>query len=206
MKIAKQRYRRVPVDELLPHPRNPRRGDVAAIRESIQHNDFVGAILVQRSTGYVIAGRHRLTAAVEEGATDVPVLEVDVDDDTALRILLADNRTSDRAGYDDSTLAELLRDIGAGDGTLEGTGWSFDDFRQLEAELAAIAAVEPLAEPEDPVRLDKREAGRVELAFGGERLTEFLRYVKLLGAEYETSELSDTVFECLERAAKNLPS
>lgn len=206
MRVVKQRYRRVPIDDLTPHPRNPRRGNVGAIRESIRSNDFVGAVIVQRSTGYVIAGRHRLEAAREEGATELPVLEVDVDDETALRILLADNRTSDLAGYEDETLLALLREIGAGEGTLEGTGWTFEDFQALEADLAAILGAQPLTEPDGSTSLDHREAGRIELALGGDRLTLFLGYVRDLAAEYETSEVSDTVFECIERAATNLPS
>lgn len=139
MKVARQRYRRVAVADLKPHPKNPRRGDIGAIRESIQRNDFYGAVIVQRSTGYVLAGHHKLAAADAEGASDVPVLEVDVDDATALRMLLADNRTSDRAGYEDDVLLEVLREIGDEAQTLEGTGWSFDDFQTLERQLARLA-------------------------------------------------------------------
>ncbi len=206
MKLARQEYRQVPIDDLVPHPQNPRRGDVGAIRQSIRANDFVGAVIIQKSSGYVIAGRHRLEAAREEGATELPVLEVDVDDETALRILLADNRTSDLAGYDEETLLELLRQVGQAASTLEGTGWTLEDFQRLEAEYAAIIGAAPLDEPDGSTDLDKREAGRIELALGGERLTLFIRYVRDLAADYGTSEVSDTVFECIERAAKKLPS
>jgi ParB-like chromosome segregation protein Spo0J len=199
VKVAKQRYRVVPVADLKPHPRNPRRGNVGAIRESIRANDFYGAVIVQRSTGYVIAGRHRYEAAVEEEAAKLPVIDLDVDDETALRILLADNRTSDVAGYDEESLLALLRDVGASAATLEGTGWTFDDFQALEAELAAIGAG-PLAEPDGDQSLDRRTAGRLELALGGEKLDTFLRYVRDLSHDYETHEVSDTVYECIERA------
>jgi ParB-like chromosome segregation protein Spo0J len=135
VKIAKQQYRRRPIRELKQHPRNPRKGDVAAIRESIERNDFVGAVLVQRSTGYILAGNHRLLAAQEAGLTELPILEVDVDDETAMRILLADNRVSDLAEWDDAPLRELLAEIGVQQGTLEGTGFDASALRRLEAEL-----------------------------------------------------------------------
>ena len=67
----------VPVDSLLPHPRNPNQGDVGAIHKSIAHNGFWGAIVAQRATGHVLAGNHRLLAAKHAGATEVPVTWVD---------------------------------------------------------------------------------------------------------------------------------
>ena len=95
---------------------NPRKGDTVAIAESIVHNGFYGAVVVQRSTGFILAGNHRLKAAVDTGATEVPVIWVDADDEQALRILLADNRTNDLAGYDDKALLELLSDVVEGGG------------------------------------------------------------------------------------------
>lgn len=112
-------YELVEVDKLKPHPANPRRGNVPKIRESIQRNGFFGALVAQRSTGYVLVGNHRLEAAKLEGVRRVPVLWKLVDDEEAKAILLADNRTSDIAGYDEQALADLLESMGS----LEGTGF-----------------------------------------------------------------------------------
>jgi ParB/RepB/Spo0J family partition protein len=111
MEINKQEYTLVPVDSIKPHPRNPRRGNVESIQESIQENGFYGAVIVQRSTGYIIAGCHRWKAAKANGAVQIPAFFVDVDDDRALRILLADNRTNDLAGYDEQSLTALLSEL-----------------------------------------------------------------------------------------------
>lgn len=130
MKVTKQVYEIVPVDSLTTHPANPRRGDVGAIGESIEANGFYGAVIVQKSTGYVLAGNHRLLAAVEAGADSLPVIQVDVDEATATRILLADNRTNDLATYDQDALAGLLKSL-AEDGGLAGSGYNDDDVDAL---------------------------------------------------------------------------
>jgi DNA modification methylase len=115
---------RVSVDRLHPHPRNPRRGDVARLEQLIDDNGFVGAVLAQRSTGFILAGNHRTAAARTAGLAEIPVLWLDVDDDTALRIMLGDNRASDDAVYDDHVLADLLGELEASAAGLAGTGYT----------------------------------------------------------------------------------
>lgn len=127
--------RDTPIDQLRPHPRNPRHGNLDAITESITANGWYGTIVAQASTGHILAGNHRWQAARNAGMATVPVHWVDVDDQTAVRILLADNRTSDLADYDNSMLAELLDELTA-TSSIEGTGWTPDDLEQLLAETA----------------------------------------------------------------------
>jgi hypothetical protein len=121
-----------PVEALSEHPENPRRGDVGAISESIEANGFFGAVLVQASSGHVIAGNHRLKAALALGLATVPALYIDVDDDQAKRIMLADNRSNDLASYDDAALAKLLGSVG---GSLVGTGYTDQDLAALLGSL-----------------------------------------------------------------------
>ena len=130
MEQVSQKYVRRKLDELHPHPANPRQGDVGAIHQSIEANGFYGAVIVQKSTGYVLAGNHRMQAAAHAGATSLPVIEVDVDDATATRILLADNRTNDLSTYDQDALAALLTQL-AKAGELDGSGYDGDDVDAL---------------------------------------------------------------------------
>ena len=118
------------VSTLIRHPLNPREGDIGAIAASIERNGWFGTVVVQRSTNYVLAGNHRLEAARMLGFSKVPVYWVDVDDDTAKRILLADNRTSDLASYNIDQLADILKDLAIAD-DLDGTGWDGDDIDTL---------------------------------------------------------------------------
>lgn len=134
MRTVTQKYRQAIVADITPHPRNPRQGDIGAIHESIDANGFYGAVIVQKATGYVLAGNHRLAAAKQAGAKRVPVIEIDCDDQTALRILLADNRANDLAGYDNDALAAVLKDV-ALSGGLHGTGFDGDDLDDLLRDL-----------------------------------------------------------------------
>lgn len=149
MEIINQEYELVPVGALRPHPRNPRKGDTVAIAESICANGFYGAVVVQKSTGFILAGNHRLKAAIDTGADEVPVIWVEADDEQALRILLTDNRTNDLAGYDEKALAEVLKSLESYDGT------GYDEKALAEI----IASVEPNFQPvseDEQGRLDQK--------------------------------------------------
>ena len=112
------------------HPDNPRQGDIGAIVTSIENNGWFGTLVAQRSTRQVLAGNHRLQAAIALDMQDVPVYWVDVDDAEAKRILLADNRVSDLATWDDTILVSLLESL-ANDDALLGSGYDGDDLDAL---------------------------------------------------------------------------
>lgn len=138
------------VDELHPHPMNTNSTDTDIIGESIEVNGFVMPLLVQTSTGYIIDGWHRYTAALERGAQFVPCILLDCDDATARRLLVAINRTA-RLGTDDPGLVRDLMDrIQADDARLLGTGWTpiqYDTFLEM-----IESPYTPDVEDIDPVR------------------------------------------------------
>jgi hypothetical protein len=110
--VTSQRYEPdVDLTQLVDHPRNPRRGDDAAVSGSVNANGFYGAIVAQVGTGYILAGHTRRRVLAASGSSTAPVLWVDCDDDTAVRILLADNRTAELAHWDEADLVGLLRDL-----------------------------------------------------------------------------------------------
>jgi ParB-like chromosome segregation protein Spo0J len=77
--------------ELFEH--NPRRGDVDAIKRSLERHGQYRPIVVNARTQQVLAGNHTLLAARELGWDDIAATFVDVAEDMAARIVLADNRT-----------------------------------------------------------------------------------------------------------------
>ncbi len=113
----------IPIGSLKEHPQNPRRGDDSSVSESIEHNGFFGAILVQRSTGHILAGNTRYRAMRARGEESVPGFWIDCDDLQAKKIMLVDNRSSDLAYYDDAELSKLLLSVHHDD-SLTGTGYS----------------------------------------------------------------------------------
>jgi len=146
-------FERVPIEAVRQHPRNPRKGNVDVIVASIEKNGFYGAIVVQRSTRYILAGNHRWLAAKKAGLTDVAVCWADVDDKTARRILLADNRTSDVAKYDDPLLASLLQELKT-EMDLVGSGYTESDVDALLKNVGGDAAVQRLASVGEPDEAD----------------------------------------------------
>lgn len=135
MKIINTGSAMVPVDELVPHPQNANRGDMASIKASIEINGFFGRIVANGRTGHVLVGNHRLQAAKELGLTEVPVEWVDVSEEDEIRILLADNRTARLGDDDDEALAVLLKELQGTDAGLLGTGYEDAYLAQLLHEL-----------------------------------------------------------------------
>lgn len=127
----------VPIDNLTTHPANPNRGDIEAIRTSIEADGFYGAVVAQRSTGHILVGNHRYQAAWELQAKAVPTIWVDCDDQAALRILLKDNRHAELGQRDPDSLVELLRQLDSTDQGLLGTGYDGTDLQALVAQLDA---------------------------------------------------------------------
>lgn len=139
----KLRQLSLPVAAISPHPRNPRRGDIEAIKQSLKANGQFRPIVVNSRTNEVLAGNHTLLAARELGWPKIAATLIDADEEQAKRILLADNRTSDLASYDERLLAEVLGELEE----LEGTGYEQAD---LDALLDQLAEDEPLPDDEPP--------------------------------------------------------
>ena len=118
--------------------RNPRRGDIAAIAASLRVNGQYKPITVNIGThtgrpNEVLAGNHTLIAFRDlsesdpERFSEIKVHWVDVDDDTASRIVVADNRISELGGFDAHMLSDILKDLD----DLAGTGYTDIDLGKL---------------------------------------------------------------------------
>jgi ParB-like chromosome segregation protein Spo0J len=120
-----------PIHGVKRHPENAWQGDVDAIVESMQANGVYRPIIVQASTSYILAGNHTWEALLHENQRLAPILRIDVDDTTARRILLADNRTAQRGRYDEADLVSLLRQADQTPAGLTGTGWEAAELEAL---------------------------------------------------------------------------
>lgn len=175
------------ISDLSTYHKNPRRGDVDAIAESLkargQYRPIVVNIGTHASHDYeILAGNHTYLAAKKLGWKTIQATTVDVDDDQAAQIVLADNRLADLGGYDDETLSALLSDVSS----LDGLGWSQDDVDELAAALEPErddSEVEDVEVPDDaPQRVKRGEIwvlGEHRLMCGDSTKPEDMR--KLLG-------------------------
>ena len=103
-----------PIDTLSPDPTNPRRHSPKQIRQlaaSIESFGFNVPILID-AKGQVIAGHGRLAACKRLGWVDVPCIRVDHLSEAQQRAyVIADNRLSEVATWDDRLLAQELAEL-----------------------------------------------------------------------------------------------
>ena len=156
-------HRTTPLKSLTLYPTNPRRGRLDIITESLttlgQYRTIVANDNPDADTHMtVLAGNHTMQAMRDLGWVEADVTFVSVDDETAARIVLMDNRSNDVASYDDTALVAMLVELEATDLSLVATGYDNDTLDTLLAELEAEQAViQPGREgnlgayPENPV-------------------------------------------------------
>lgn len=122
----------VPVDDLIPDPKNARvhpERNVEAIAASLRRFGQQKPIVATRE-GVVIAGNGTLEAARRLGWATLDVIYTDLDDVASAAYALADNRTAELAEWDEDALRAALTDVNrvAAESDLAGIGSMFDGF------------------------------------------------------------------------------
>lgn len=139
----------VSIDSLRPYERNPRNGDLEAIKVSLETNAQYRPIVVNARDNRILAGNHTYAAAIELGWKEIAATFVDVDEEQAARIVLVDNRTNDLAWNDDALIVEILNELP----DLEGTGYTDESLEELLAGIEqreSEGLTDPDAIPEVP--------------------------------------------------------
>jgi ParB-like chromosome segregation protein Spo0J len=116
----------LPIDSVEPFYRNAREGDIGAICESLSTLGQFRPIVVNRRTREILVGNHTWAAAKALKWKTIAVSWVDVDEETATRIVLVDNRSTDLATYDEALLRQTMINT-----DLQGTGWDHEDMNDL---------------------------------------------------------------------------
>lgn len=205
------------VYEIKHHPRNVRRHNLPLIVESLRTYGQQTPIVVQRSTGYVCKGNGTLKAARDVlGWSHLYGSVEDFDDDTALRYLLADNRTSDASENDKAALSALLKELDGGSG-LQGTLFSLDDAETLWDEMGQITTVlasTDAAYAESEEELAQRLAAKrsdtagslkeVVLVMKAADYEAFAITISKLSRAYGTKGVIATVLEAIRRAGEQV--
>jgi len=119
---------------LIPWPKNPRKNDdnVERVAASIKAWGFGSALLARRRDRMIIAGHTRWKAATALGLERIPVRFIDCTDAELRMLALADNKLTERSGWDDDLLTQLLRDADPGDALI--AGWTNDELDKLLTE------------------------------------------------------------------------
>lgn len=126
-----------PISQLRFYPGNARRGDIDLIAESLERLGQYKPVVVNTGgkepelANTILAGNHTVMAAQRLGWDSVDVHLVDLDADTAKRVVIVDNRSNDVSTYDAEELVNLLTELP----DLEATGFDRDE---LDAMLEAL--------------------------------------------------------------------
>lgn len=135
----------MPIDSICPYKKNPRKNDKAVpeVVKSLKRFGFRQPLVVD-SKMVLVVGHTRLLAAKKMGLKEVPVhVAHDLTANEARAYRLMDNRTSDHADWEKTTLFEELEQLTLADPELDITFLGFGDF---DFELPKDSEVEPLKE------------------------------------------------------------
>lgn len=87
--------RMIPINKIMPSPQQARNelGDLSDLIQSIKEKGVLEPIIIRPKGNYyeIIAGERRYTAAQKAGLTELPCIEMDVDDNEAMEIALIEN-------------------------------------------------------------------------------------------------------------------
>jgi DNA modification methylase len=203
-KLLKVIYR--PVEELKLDPANPRvhgKKQIRQIAHSIKAFGFNVPVLVDAELK-VIAGHGRLLACDQLDITEVPTLCLEhLSPDQASAFMIADNRLTEIASWDDKLLAESLRDLSllGLDFNIEAIGF---EMAEIDLRIASLDEVPDSADdpadavPELPARSPLNKRGDLWL-LGPHRVLcgnalDAADFVTLMGEERAGMVFSDPPF------------
>lgn len=199
----------VPVEFLITHPRNPRRGDLPLLAESLDTFGQTRPIVAQKQLSrpdWIVAGNHTYRAALEvlgwsHIAAVFPVLE----EHEYEQYLLMDNRASDASEYDEEVLIPILQKLRE-TGSFEHTGWDDD---QAEDYINSASRVGDRADHEFRKGRDEdvdaedrggtlfkkstKTQNQLMLAYANADYQELVRAIGVLRREYGTEGIGNTI-------------
>ena len=152
----KSKIEYVSIDTLIPYARNARThsdAQVAQIAASITEFGWTNPILTDGVKG-VIAGHGRLLAARKLGHNEVPIIELSHLTDTQKRAyIIADNKLSLNAGWDDEVLSVEMEELDDEGFDLTLTGFGDEELEGLlEKENTGLTDDDAVPEvPDNPV-------------------------------------------------------
>ena len=172
-KVTVLRTELVPITSVTRHPDNARKGDTPRIEASLRAHGQYAPVVVHEPTGYIVKGNntHRVLADVM-GRSEIMATFISCSEAQARAILVADNRSSDDATYDETGLLALLEQTER-DGLLAATGYSQADLVDLSTTLESLAELDedpdPFADDEPdsaPSIVDRSDAAKSSDSLG----------------------------------------
>jgi hypothetical protein len=218
-----------PIDALVLSEHNARRGDVDAISRSYERFGQRKPIVAHKDTKEIIAGNHQYQAALALGWSEIAVVFVDDDAETAVAYAIADNRIGQLGDWDVEELVSAFDLMDPSD--LAAAGFEdidVEDFRALydELHMEAVPAVsvptgksnstdgvthnhmdksatENISYDDYIERYANRSLKSIVLYYPGEDYSEVITALDFLSKRYDTKDHAETVQYIIEKAVKD---
>lgn len=217
-----------PIDSVVLAEHNARRGDVDAIARSYERFGQRKPIVAHTKTREIIAGNHQYQAAVALGWSEIAVIFVDDDAETAVAYSLADNRIGQLGEWDVEELVAAFEVMDASD--LEVAGFNeidVEDFRALHDELHmdSVTAVdvqtgsmksggvvnnemdksasENISYDDYIDRYANRSVKAIVLYYPGEDYAEMIKSLDSLSSHFDTKDHAETVLRTVREVIRN---
>lgn len=123
---------RVKISELKEYAGNVRlhtKRNLDALKASLTQFGQYKPLVVQKSTMQVLAGNGTLQAANALGTDELDCYIIDIDDDKAMALSIADNRVGELSEWDEKLLMDTLQTLG--DDLLEVSGFSSEELTKM---------------------------------------------------------------------------
>ncbi len=148
----------VPIERLVPNPRNPNQHPESQVRllaKVIVHQGWRSPVVVSRRSGFIVAGHGRYAAAKVLGVTQVPVDFQDFATEAdEWAHLIADNRVAELAETDIAGLRDILAELKGADFDPELAGFDEAALAELLADAAEPTAPEDFPEVDENIPID----------------------------------------------------
>ena len=157
-------------EALFPNPQNPRilEEAIAPVADSIKEFGFLVPVVIDENN-IILSGHARTRAAISLDLNKIPVVRAEeLSEEQKKAFMLADNRLSENASYNNSLLADVLRDLNSQEYDLSVTGFSEDEINAyLNSAAESLDDIlgldfneeeeedEPIEEPEEIAANDK---------------------------------------------------
>lgn len=116
MKLSEMKIDTVKVEDLHPYSKNTRihgKRNLDAIKKSLDAFGQTKPIVVRRETMEILCGNGTYEAALALGWKEIQCHIIDIDEERAKALMIADNRTSDLSENDEKNLLDLLQNMDA---------------------------------------------------------------------------------------------
>jgi hypothetical protein len=171
----------VPLEQIAPAVRNPKKHDLPGMVASIEEHGFADTPILDERTQRFVAGHGRCEALVHMKANGDPMpkgLILNDDGEWCLPIqrgwssksdahaeafIIAHNRLTEAGGWDNPMLTEMLHDVNAYDPELfDGIGFTADEMDEL------FRTVDPERFDQDPDALPSQDTSGITVEDAGE--------------------------------------